>query len=436
MTWFVDLISQTAVPVQITISIAIMLVFGFLISRLTKLIKLPNVTGYILAGIIIGPYLLNLIPKDIIGGLDFISDIAIAIIAFSIGEYFKFDLIKKNGLKILVITLFEIVLTSVAVFVVTYFVLQLNLIFAVLLSALASATAPAAIITIVKHYKAKGEFVDTLLQTVALDNIIGIFAFSIVLSLSLISIGETVEQVSALTIILPIIKNIGAIVVGVLVGFLLKWIFSKKQSNQSRLLIVLITLFIFTAICLALDISSLIGCMVIGTVYANLTNDTKLFGQLNDFSPPILLLFFVKGGLALNFAALFSSIGSVSSVAIWVICIVYFFARAFGKYLGAFLGCLTVKKPKAVSCYLGLAILPQASIAIALATFASRVIGGVYGEALITIVVASSVLNEIIGPVLTKLSLHLSKSYDKQDTQNNMPSQEEVKAEPETEVNV
>ena len=143
MTWFVDLISQTSMAVQITISIAIMLVFGFLVSRLTKLMKLPNVTGYILAGIIIGPYVLNLIPKDIIGGLDFISDIAIAIIAFSIGEYFKFDLIKKNGFKILVITLFEILVTSIVVFVVTYFALRLNLAFAILLSALASATAPA-----------------------------------------------------------------------------------------------------------------------------------------------------------------------------------------------------------------------------------------------------------------------------------------------------
>ena len=433
MTWFVDLISQTAVPVQITISIAVMLVFGFLISRLTKLIKLPNVTGYILAGIIIGPYVLNLIPKDIIGGLDFISDIAIAIIAFSIGEYFKFDLIKKNGLKIIVITLFEIVVTSVVVFVVSYFILHLNIAFAILLSALASATAPAAIITIVRHYKAKGEFVDTLLQTVALDNIISIFAFSIVLSLSLFSIGESVEQVSALTIILPIIKNIGAIIVGVLVGFLLKWIFSKKQSNQSRLLIVLITLFIFTAICLALDISSLIGCMVIGTVYANLDNDTKIFGQLNDFSPPILLLFFVKGGLALNFAALFSSIGSVSSVAIWIICLVYFFTRAIGKYFGSYLGCLVAGSKKETSLYLGLSILPQASIAIALATFASRVIGGTYGEALITIVVASSVLNEIIGPILTKLALNLSKSYNKKVTESSTePSQKEV----ETEINV
>ena len=150
-------------------------------------------------------------------------------------------------------------------------------------------------------------------------------------------------------------------------------------------------------------------------VYINLTKDDKLFKQLNYFTPPILLLFFVRSGVSFDLSALFSS-SSIGAVPIIVIGVVYFFVRILGKYGGAYLGCLTVKKDKKVRNYLGLALIPQAGVAIGLAALGARTLGGEEGNALETIILASSVLYELIGPACAKLSLYLSKSYSKDGT--------------------
>lgn len=147
------------------------------------------------------------------------------------------------------------------------------------------------------------------------------------------------------------------------------------------------------------------------TIYINITNDDKLFKQLNYFTPPILLLFFVRSGVSFDLKALVSS-SAIGSVPIIVIGVVYFFVRIIGKYAGAYLGSLIVKKDKKVRNYLGLALIPQAGVAIGLAAMGARTIGGEVGAALETIILASSVLYELIGPACAKLSLFLSKSYD------------------------
>ena len=156
-----------------------MLFSGFLMTRLTKLARLPNVTAYILAGILIGPYVLNLVPQRIIDGTDFLSDIALAFIAFSTGEFFKLDILKRNGMKVVWITILEAVLASVFIFILTYFVLRLDLAFSIVLAALASATAPASTMMTIRQTGAKGDFVDTLLQVVALDDVVGLVLYSV-----------------------------------------------------------------------------------------------------------------------------------------------------------------------------------------------------------------------------------------------------------------
>ena len=158
------------------ISVSLMMLIGFLMTRITSRLRLPNVTAYITAGILIGPFCLDLIPEQIVRGTEFLPDIALAFIAFGTGEYFRFDTLKKNGGKVVVITLFESLLASLAVFVLTFFVLRLNTAFSVVLSALAAATAPASTLMTIRQTKAKGDFVDTLLQVVALDDIIGLLA--------------------------------------------------------------------------------------------------------------------------------------------------------------------------------------------------------------------------------------------------------------------
>lgn len=160
------------------ISIALMLLIGFLMTRITKRVKLPNVTAYILAGILLGPFCLNLIPSFIITGTEFLPDIALAFIAFSTGEFFRLSALRKNGVKVVIITILEASAATTLIFVLTYVVLGLNLAFSAVISALAAATAPASTIMTIRQTGAKGDFVDTLLQVVALDDVVGLVAYS------------------------------------------------------------------------------------------------------------------------------------------------------------------------------------------------------------------------------------------------------------------
>ena len=392
---------------QVIISVAVMLIAGYVMSRLTKKLKLPNVTGYIIAGILIGPYCINIIPANVVEGMSFLADIALAFIAFSTGEFFKMSTLKKNGGKNIVITVFEALLASIVVFLVMYFALGLSLPFSIVLGALAAATAPASTMMTIRQTNSKGDFVDTLLQVVALDDVVGLVAFSVAIAVATASLAGTV---TAGNVLLPIVYNIVAFVVGGLLGFLLKLLISKR-STDNRLIIAVATIFGFCGICSFMDVSPLLGCMAMGTVYMNTSNDDKLFKQLNYFSPPILLLFFVRSGVNFKLDALVSTGESVGGVSLLVIGVVYLFVRILGKYGGSFLGCLVTKKDKKVRNYLGLALIPQAGVAIGLATLASRTIGGDTGSALETIILASSVLYELIGPACAKLALYLSKSY-------------------------
>ena len=405
-----EALAGTSQVASIIISVAFMLLFGFAMTRITKLLKLPNVTAYILAGILIGPYCLGLIPQHIIDGMDFLSDIALAFIAFSTGEFFRFSTLKKSGAKVMVITVCEALLASVVVFIVTFFVLRLDLAFSIVLAALASATAPASTVMTIRQTGAKGDFVDTLLQVVALDDIVGLVAYSIAISVA-VSSKTGAGAFHVWDIIRPLLINIGVFALGGVFGFLMKLMMPKKRSTDNRLIISIALLFSFCGICTLLDISPLLGCMSMGTVYINITDDDKLFKQLNYFSPPLLLLFFVRSGLNCKLDVLVNSSGSIGTTPLIVIGILYFFFRIVGKYAGAFLGCLAVGKPKETRNYLGLALIPQAGVAIGLAALGARTLGGDDGVALNTIILASSVLYELIGPACAKLALYLSHSY-------------------------
>ncbi|MBO5071250.1 MAG: cation:proton antiporter [Roseburia sp.] len=406
--WSTIIIDETSVA-SIIISIAIILFFGFAMTRLTKKLRLPNVTAYILTGILIGPYCLNLIPETVINGMDFLPDIALAFIAFSTGEFFKLSTLKKNGLKVVVITVLEACLATVVVFIATYWVLGVDLVFSIVISALASATAPASTVMTIRQTGAHGDFVDTLLQVVALDDVVGLIEYSVAISLALAATMGT-QNLSIGGILKPVIINIAVMVLGGIFGVFMKLLL-QRRSTDNRLIVSISLLFAFCGICALLDVSPLLGCMSMGMVYINLTDDEKLFQQLNYFTPPILLLFFVRSGLSFRLDALVNTSAVVGSTPLLIIGVVYFFTRIIGKYMGAFLGCLITHKRKEVRNYLGLALVPQAGVAIGLAAMGARTLGGETGVALETVILASSVLYELIGPACAKLSLYLSKSY-------------------------
>ena len=391
----------------VIISIAFMLFVGFAMTRITKRLRLPNVTAYIVAGILMGPYCLHLVPKGLIEGMDFIADIALAFIAFSTGEFFKFSTLKKSGPKIVLITVLEALLASVVVFIAAYFVLGLELNFSAVLAALASATAPASTMMTIRQTHARGDFVDTLLEVVALDDVVGLIAYSIAISVALASLTGSFQVGNVIT---PILVNLLVFLLGGVFGLFLKLLLHKR-STDNRLIVTIALLFAFCGICALLDVSALLGCMSMAMVYINTTDDSRLFKQLNYFSPPILLLFFVRSGLNFDLGAIVGSSESIGSVSLLAVGVVYFLTRIAGKYGGAFLGCLLTKKDKKVRNYLGLALIPQAGVAIGLAAMGARTLGGSMGEALETIILASSVLYELIGPACAKLSLYLSGSY-------------------------
>ena len=400
----------TSSVASVIISVALILFSGFLMTRITKLLRLPNVTAYIVAGILIGPYCLDLVPQRIIDGTDFLSDIALAFIAFSTGEFFKLSVLKKSGMRVVWITLFEAVLASVFVFILTYFVLRLELAFSIVLAALASATAPASTMMTIRQTGAKGDFVDTLLQVVALDDVVGLVLYSVAISAALASLGGS-GGCSFETLVKPVLLNLAALALGGLFGLVMKLLMPARRSTDNKLIISVALLFAFCGVCALLDVSPLLGCMAMGTVYTNVAENDKLFKQLGSFSPPILLLFFVRSGMNFKLDALFSASGSLNGVPLIAVGVGYFLVRIVGKYIGAWVGCAAVKKDRLVRNYLGLALIPQAGVAIGLAALGARTLGGVMGSDLETIILASSLLYELLGPGCAKLALYLSKSY-------------------------
>lgn len=411
MREFLSLIGTESNTAVVITSIALMLFCGFAMTRVTKKLHLPNVTAYIVTGILIGPYGLNLIPSDFIEQTDFLADIALAFIAFSVGEYFKASALKKSGIKAAIITLLESCVASVFVFVLTYCVLHLNMAFSIILAALASTTAPASTMMTIRQTHAKGDFVETLLQVVAMDDVVGLIAYSISISVAVSMLFGENDSILQ-TIAMPILKNMLMLALGGGFAYLMRLLMPNGRSTDNRLIISIGILFLFCGICAAFDVSPLLGCMLMGMVYINITDDEKLFAQLNYFSPPILLLFFVRSGLSFDLGMLIQNDNEVGSVSLLTIGILYFIVRIAGKYVGAWLGCLFTGKTKQVRNYLGLALIPQAGVAIGLSALCVRTLGADIGGSLQTIILASSVLYELIGPACAKLALYLSHSYD------------------------
>lgn len=391
-----NLFAQLNNTTVVLLSLSVILLAGFLLTRITKLAHLPNVTGYIIAGILIGPYVLNLIPREMVNNMGFVSDVALAFIAFGVGRFFKKENFQETGFGIIVITLLESLLAGLVVTVSIHYIFRLDGDFCLLLGAIATATAPASTMVTIRQYHARGTFVNTLLQVVALDDAVCLIIFSI--ALAAVNSYEG-GSVLASEVILPLIYNIVALVIGFISGAILSKLMTPKRSEDNRLILTIALLLGIAGICAALDISPLLACMVFGTAYINMTKDKDLYRQVERFTPPVLSIFFVVSGMNLDIS---------SSDTLGIIGVSYFILRIVGKYLGAYLGCTIAKTTKEVRDYLGLALVPQAGVAIGLAFLGRRVLGGTLGDMLLTIILSSSVLYELIGPVCAKIALFRS----------------------------
>ena len=390
----------------IILTAAIMLISGFLFTRLTKLAHLPNVTGYILSGVLIGPWCLHLIPREYIAEMDFITDVALAFIAFGVGKYFKLSALKKSGIGVVVLTLFES-LTAGVLITIVMLLLGLSLPFSLLLGAIGCATAPASTIMTIRQYKAKGHFVDTILQVVALDDAVALIAFSVCAAFVQATAGEGGMNMTQL--LLPICFNLLALVIGGVSGWILSKLIHERRSKDHSLVLACVCIMGVAGICSTMNVSPLLACMASGTIYINTSGNKHLFKQLNQFTPPLLVMFFVLSGMRLSIPSLVSA-GFVG--------VIYFLVRIVGKYLGSSLGAWLTHATPEVKKYFGLALIPQAGVSIGLAVLGQRMLPAASGEMLSTIILSSGILYEMVGPACAKAAIRLSGSIPEKKSES------------------
>ena len=374
--------------------LALILFSGLILGRAVKLIRLPNVTGYLIAGLIIGPYGFRLISANMVGDLELISEMALAFIAFTIGSEFKLSYIKRVGMMPIVIAIFEGLTASVLV-TLALVLAGVDIEIALLLGAIASATAPAATVMVIKQYRTKGPVTETLLSVVALDDAVALILFGFA-SAIVTAMSSPGTASLTMTIVYSILEIVGSCAVGFLLGFLftLPLRYFKKSSNR----LIILTCFIFLGAALAnmMGLSPLLLCMCIGAMLVNGSPDAmEVFKLTDSVTPPIFLMFFVVSGMNLNLTIL-PQIGLIGMI--------YIVVRVIGKISGAYIGSRLMKAPSVVRKYLGLSLIPQAGVAIGLALITARILPQ-YAETIQAVILGATFIYELIGPVTTKVSL-------------------------------
>lgn len=412
--------------------LGILLVLGLASTRLMKILKLPNVTGYLIIGLVTALVCMlidyfsnsNVLTTELISLNNTVSGVALGFIALSIGEEFKLKKIKSYGFKITIITflqaLLALVLVDIGVIIVCY-VLKLPLEISLCLGAIATATAPAATLMVIHQYNAKGPLVDLLLPVVAFDDAIGLVFFSISVSISkVIATGITPNLLTLLVI--PLIEIIGSIMLGLLLGILLRIVINYFKSRNNHVMILIAFTLLGVGLCALLnnikinsenlEFSNLLCCMMIGATYINIGNDKEIverdFSLVERWTPALFLLFFVLSGAHLVTAGKELLSTNINMTHVLIVFIVYLFMRSIGKYFGAFIGCKITKRSKKITNYLGVTLLPQAGVAIGMANQISNMeaFKNNSGNIIVTVVLCATLVYELVGPLLTKWALN------------------------------
>lgn len=403
---------------EILFGLSLALLIGLLLSRLAKLVKLPAVTAYLVAGILIGPFCIGAIGVDGLGfndladikSLSLLSDVALGFIAFSIGNEFRLSELKTIGKKATVIGIFQALVATIFVDVALislHFIIpdKLPLSSAITLGAVASATAPAATLMVVRQYKAKGPLTNTLLPVVAIDDAVGLVMFAVSFGVAKALLSGSVNVISIL--VEPLIEIVLSLALGTLVGFLFSFMERFFHSRSKRLSVSVAFVFLTVGISMLkfevggvhIAFSSLLSCMMLGTIFCNVCDfSNELMDRLDRWTAPLFILFFVISGAELDLSVLTDYI-------VVIIGLVYIVFRCLGKYFGSYFSAKMVKSEPQIKKYLGITLFPQAGVALGMALKASE-LGGVEGELIANITLFSVLIFEIVGPFLTKIALH------------------------------
>lgn len=380
---------------SVVLYIAIVLIVGLGFGQLATLLKMPNVTGYLIGGLIVGPSLLNALTPEVLEGFVIVSEVALGFIAFTIGLSFKRSYFKRVGFRPVVIAAFE---ASLAVIIVTAGLLFIGveLPFAIVLGAIAAATAPAATIMVIKEFKAKGPVTETLLSVVALDDAFALilFGFAATIAKSLIEVQG--EFSLFLSIVNPFLDIFYALIVGALLGFIMKWPLKYFRTSSNRLIILIIFVFLATGLASMFGISELLTTMIMGAVLTNISSSAASMNDLTDrIASPIYVMFFVIAGAELNLAIV-PSVGLIG--------IVYITLRVVGKLSGVYIGARLTNAPETVRRYLGATLIPQAGVAIGLTAVAQTIVP-MYAPQIRVVVLSATLVYELVGPLITKVAL-------------------------------
>ncbi len=375
------------------IALGVLFIAGLVVSRLAKTCKLPNVTAFLVAGLLIGPSVLGLVSKEQVEKFSIISNAALGFIAFSIGSEFKFSNLKSIGIKPIIITIFQGMAATLLVNV-GLILLGFDVPMSLMLGAIALATAPAATLMVVKQYKAKGPLTRILLPVVAMDDALALMVFSISAAIAQGILGGNITVSSMLFV--PLYEIFGSLIVGALIGFFLTFVQGFFKSRGNKLSLAIASVLIGVGISTITGFSSLLVCMMIGAVLVNTSADQEVILEQTDrFTPPIYMMFFILSGAELDLAVL-PSVGLLG--------ILYIVLRSLGKWGGALMGASVVKAEHNVRKYLGLTLLPQAGVAIGMSKIVSSSFP-TFGAQVTAVVLAATLVYELIGPVITKIAL-------------------------------
>ena len=413
--------STTAI---ILISLSVALIAGLLLSRLAKLINLPAVTAYLVAGVLIGPFVLGALGVPGLGlgheqveKFGIIADVALGFIAFSMGNEFRISALKKIGKQAMIIGVFQALFTALlvdAVLIGVCFLMKdtISLPAAIVLGAVATATAPAATLMVVKQYKAKGKLTDILLPVVALDDAVGLIVFAISFGVAK-SMGS--GNVKALNVILePLLEVVLSLGLGFVMGLLFTQC-EKMFHSRSKRMAVSVTFVLLTvglSLCkfeiqgIHVGFSSLLSCMMLGTVFCNICDvSEELMERADRWTVPILILFFVISGAELELTVF-------KDFAVIIVGVIYIVVRSIGKYYGAGISSKLTKCDASIVKYLGITLLPQAGVALGMAIKATEL--GPDGNIVRNITLFAVLIYEIFGPFLTKVALTKSGDIQKE----------------------
>jgi NhaP-type Na+/H+ or K+/H+ antiporter len=378
------------------LSAGLILLLGFIGARVLKLVRLPNVTAFLIVGIIIGPQILNLVTFDIFTASEFFSNLVLGLIAFSLGENFRLDKIRQGMKQVMWISIVAAlgawILVSAAL--ITYFIIiEIPIYPAIVLGAAASATAPAATVLVIREYRASGVLTELLLKVVAIDD-----AWCLIFAAMAIAVGNALRaNVFDMAIVFSGLGEIfGALLVGGILGYVSSRL-SRFVRTREELLIYTLGLLLFNVgLSIALEVSVLLSAMMMGFVMVNMARENyKFFEVLRSVDTPLYLAFFIISGAHLDFGVLYK---------MGIAGILYVVFRTVGKVYGAKLGAILSDTPKPAANWMGLSLTPQAGVALGIGLVAKTTFPD-YGGYIFTIIAATSVVFELVGPLLTKFSL-------------------------------